>query len=249
MARKVIRLSNTTRGRLLPLIQSEVAILRGLKHKHIIHVVSTYEITSSPRHFGILLSPVGDEDLSHYLERVGENSFLEEDLNRLRTWPYCLASAVAYIHSQSIRYKYIKPSNIICKGDEVLLTDFGSAHQFSAGLTSSTEGYPEGVTKMYCAPEVIALDRRGRPADIYALGCVFAEVFTVAGGRRIEDFYDFRSEAVPNEPDRMTLVYHATAHKLEAWFAMKDETSSFSLISQMIADDPKARPTAGDLKM
>ena len=46
----------------------------------------------------------------------------------------------------------------------------------------------------------------------------------------------------------MTLVYHATAHKLEAWFAMKDETLSFSLISQMMADDPKARPIAGDLK-
>ncbi len=161
MARKVIRLPNTTRGRLLPLIQNEVAILRGLKHKHIIHVVSTYEITSSPRHFGILLSPVGDEDLSHYLERVGENSFPEEDLNRLRTWPYCLTFAMAYIHSQSIRHKDIKPSNIICKGDEVLLTDFGSAHQFSAGLTSSTEGYLAGVTKIYCTPEVIALDRRG----------------------------------------------------------------------------------------
>ncbi len=47
----------------------------------------------------------------------------------------------------------------------------------------------------------------------------------------------------------MTLVYHATAHKLEAWFAMKDETSSFSLISQMMADDPKAHPTVGDLKI
>tara|TARA_R110002060_G_scaffold25097_4_gene34205 strand:+ start:399 stop:647 length:249 start_codon:yes stop_codon:yes gene_type:complete len=72
------------------------------------------------------------------------------------------------------------------------LTDFGSAHQFSTGLTSSTEGYAAGITKMYSAPEVISLDRRGRPADIYSLGCVFAEMATVVGRRAIEDFHEFR---------------------------------------------------------
>ena len=75
---------------------------------------------------------------------------------------------------------------------------------------------------MYSAPEVINFDRRGRLADIYSLGCVFAEVYTVWGGRRIEDFHDFRSESVLDEPDRMTLVYHATSHKLETWYATED---------------------------
>jgi serine/threonine protein kinase len=124
--------------------------------------------------------------------------------------------AVAYIDSQNVRHKAIKSSNIICKGDEVLLTDFGSAHQFSVGLTSSTEGYAVGITKMYSALEVIALEaiafsRRGRFADIYSLGCIFAEMYTVVCRRRIEDFHDFRSEPVPDEPDRMTLVYYATS--------------------------------------
>lgn len=249
MARKVINIPKIARSRLLPLIQHEVAVLRGLKHRHIVQVLSTYETTSVPRQFGMLLSPAGDEDLSHFLERVGENDFPKEDLNRLKSWPSCLASAVAYIHSQSIRHKDIKPSNIICKDDEVLLTDFGSAHQFSAGLTSSTEGDAIGFTKMYCAPEVIAFDRRGRSADIYSLGCVFAEIFTVAGKRRIEDFHDFRSESILGEPDRKTHVYHATAHKLEAWFAMQDDAWSFSLVSQMMAHDPKARLTAVALKI
>ena len=100
---------------------------------------------------------------------------------------------------------------------------------------------------MYRAPEVIAFDRRGRSADIYSLGCVFAEMYTVSGGRRIEDFHDFRSEPVPDEPDRITLVYHATSHKHEAWFAMQDDSWPFSLISWMMADDPKTCPTAEDL--
>jgi len=246
-ARKVIRLPNMSRRRLLPLIQQEVAVLRSLEHRHIVQVVSTYETNSVPRQFGILLSPAGDEDLSHYLERVGENDFPEESCNLLKSWPYCLASAVAYVHSQSIRHKDIKPSNIIRKGADVFLTDFGSAHEFKAGLTSSTEGYAVGITKMYSAPEVISHDRRGRSSDIYSLGCVFAEMSTVANGRKIEDFHDFRSEPVPNEPDRMTLAYHATGHKLEDWFAMQDDKWSESLIAKMLSQDKHLRPSATEV--
>ncbi|KAK0128919.1 hypothetical protein ONS95_000863 [Cadophora gregata] len=244
LARKVIRLPNMARKRLLPLIQQEVAVLRELRHKHIIQVISTYETTSAPRQFGILLSPAGDEDLSHYLERVCEDDFPEEDLQRLVKWQYCLASAVAYIHSRNVRHKDIKPSNAICKGGEIFLTDFGSAHQFSAGLTSSTEGYAAGITKMYSAPEVISLDRRGRPADVYSLGCVFAEMATVVGRRAIEDFHDFRSEPIPDEPDRLTLCYYATAHKLKDWFESDADPWSYSLISKMLAEDQALRPSA-----
>jgi hypothetical protein len=244
LARKVVRLPNMSRKRLLPLIQQEVAVLRDLSHKHIVQVVSTYETTSVPRQFGILISPAGDEDLSHFLERVGDNEFPKEDLQRLRKWQYCLASAVAYIHSHNIRHKDIKPSNAICKGDEIYLTDFGSAHQFSSGLTSSTEGYAVGVTKMYSAPEVVHEDRRSRPADVYSLGCVFSEMVTVINKRGIEDFHDFRSEPVPEEPDRMTLCYHATAHKMRDWFATLEDSTEFPLIAQMMAQEQKLRPTA-----
>ncbi len=84
LARKIIRLSNATRKRLLPLIQKEVAILRELNHEHIIKVVCTYETTTVPRQFGIILSPVGQEDLLHYMERVGDNGFPENDTNNLK---------------------------------------------------------------------------------------------------------------------------------------------------------------------
>ncbi|KAH7314103.1 kinase-like domain-containing protein, partial [Rhexocercosporidium sp. MPI-PUGE-AT-0058] len=244
LARKIIRLPNMARKRLLPLIQQEVSVLRELQHKHIIQVISTYETTSAPRQFGILLLPAGDEDLSHYLERVCEDDFPEDDLQCLEKWQSCLASAVAYIHSRNVRHKDIKPSNVICKGRDIFLTDFGSAHQFSAGLTSSTEGYAAGITKMYSAPEVISLDRRGRPADIYSLGCVFAEMATVIGRRAIEDFHEFRSEPTPEEPDRLTLCYYATAHKLGGWFESDRDPWSYSLISKMLSEDQSLRPSA-----
>jgi serine/threonine protein kinase len=246
LARKLIQLRGVARKRVLPLIQKEVAILKELKHENIIQVVCTYETTSVPRQFGILLSPVGEEDLLHYMERLGENGCFVEDITKLKNWRYCLASAVEYIHCQNIRHKDIKPSNAICKGDEIFLTDFGSAHQFSTGLTSSTEGYAAGVTKMYSAPEVIDEDRRGRSADIFSLGCVFAEMTTVIHGRKIEDFHDFRSEPDPDEPERLTICYYATAHRLRDWFAtgIDEEVATYLLISSMMSNDRKSRPKA-----
>ncbi|CAD6453366.1 ce465734-bef3-400c-882c-6c393666cd6e [Sclerotinia trifoliorum] len=244
VARKIIRLPNLSRKKLLPLIHQEVAVLRGLSHQHIVQVISTYETTKAPRQFGILISPAGDEDLSHFLERVSESDFPEEDIKLLNGWQCCLASALAYVHSQNIRHKDIKPNNIICKGDQIYLTDFGSAHQFSAGVTSSTDGPLVGITKMYSAPEVIADDRRGRPADIYSLGCVFAEMATVANGERIDDFHEYRSQPIPDEPDRMAYIYHATAHLIEPWFTELGDSWTASLLHDMLAVDQKCRPTA-----
>jgi serine/threonine protein kinase len=164
----------------------------------------------------------------------------------LQKWRCYLASAVAYIHSQNIRHKNIKPSNAICKGDKIFLADFGSAHQFS-DLTSTTEGYAAGVTRMYSAPEVIEEDKRGRSADIFSLGCVFAEMTTVIHGRRLEDFHDFRSEPDPDEPERMTLCCYATAHKLKDWFASDKGPAPYALISSMMVHDQKCRPTAEEV--
>lgn len=250
LARKVIQLRGVARKRVLPLVQKEVAILKELKHENIIQVVCTYETTSVPRQFGILLSPVGEEDLLHHMERLGENGCFERDSTKLKHWRYCLASAVEYIHHQNIRHKDIKPSNAICKGDEIFLTDFGSAHQFSTGLTSSTEGYAAGVTKMYSAPEVIEEDRRGRSADIFSLGCVFAEMTTVIHGRKVEDFHDFRSEPDPDEPERLTICYYATAHRLRDWFATDicEEVTASLLIFRMMSNDRKSRPKAEEVR-
>lgn len=247
VARKIIRLPNLSRKKLLPLIHQEVAVLRSLTHQHIVQVISTYETTKAPRQFGILISPAGDEDLGHFLERVSESDFADEDIKLLNGWQCCLASALAYVHSQNIRHKDIKPNNIICKGDQIYLTDFGSAHQFSAGVTSSTDGPLVGITKMYSAPEVIADDRRGRPADIYSLGCVFAEMATVANGERIEEFHEYRSQPIPDEPDRMTYIYHATAHLIGPWFTELGDSWTASLLHDMLAVDQKCRPTAAAL--
>ncbi|KAM3065559.1 hypothetical protein ACMFMG_011557 [Clarireedia jacksonii] len=246
-ARKTIQLRNVTRKKLLPLIQQEVAVLKSLNHHHIVKVLGSYETSGRPRYFGILLSPAGDEDLSHFLERVGENDSSEENLKLLSKWQLCLASAISYIHSQNIRHKDIKPSNMICKGKEIYLTDFGSAHRFNTGLTSSTDGPLVGITRMYSAPEVIANDRRGRPADVFSLGCVFAEMASVANGETVEEFEDYRAVPIEDEPETLTSVYHATVPRVLSWFTDLGDTWTVSLLGDVLAADHNRRPTADTL--
>jgi serine/threonine protein kinase len=63
----------------------------------------------------------------------------------------CLVSAIAYLHDQKIRHKDLKPSNILLSPGRLLLSDFGSATDFTLLSQSGTEN--GGGTLRYSAPE------------------------------------------------------------------------------------------------
>jgi serine/threonine protein kinase len=64
----------------------------------------------------------------------------------------CLISAIAYLHDQKIRHKDLKPSNILLSRDNLWLSDFGSATDFSLLSQSATDN--ERGTLRYFSPEV-----------------------------------------------------------------------------------------------
>ncbi|OCL03634.1 kinase-like protein, partial [Glonium stellatum] len=88
----------------------------------------------------------------------------------------CLAGAVTYFHGEGIKHKDMKHSNVLLsRGGGLWVTDFESSTDFTY-LTSSVTGEGERGTPKYFAPEVAARELCGRPADIFALGCVFLEI-------------------------------------------------------------------------
>ncbi|KAF2815084.1 kinase-like protein, partial [Mytilinidion resinicola] len=87
----------------------------------------------------------------------------------------CLAKAIEYLHSQKIRHKDLKPSNVLLGRDNLWLTDFGSSTDFSMLSMSATENGERGTPK-YFAPEVALYERNGRSADMFSLGCIFLEM-------------------------------------------------------------------------
>jgi serine/threonine protein kinase len=95
----------------------------------------------------------------------------------------------------------IKPTNLlvrdiqsstIVKGErqhyKIYIADFGIARSYASAEEAITDSWT-AFTKKYAAPEVLRQDKRGLSADIFSLGCVFAEMLAVISqhGHRLLD--------------------------------------------------------------
>ncbi|KAG4442866.1 hypothetical protein IFR05_001662 [Cadophora sp. M221] len=133
---------------------------------------------TDPKFVGILMSPVAECNFKQYLE----GSF---DKSRVRSFFGCLATAVRYLHENKVRHKDIKPQNVLVHRGTVLLTDFGISRNWTAAGHSTTAGITP-KTARYCAPEVDEEAPRNSSSDIWSLGCVFLEMWSVVSGHSLE---------------------------------------------------------------
>ncbi|KAL5963600.1 Cyclin-dependent kinase-like 1 [Taenia solium] len=91
------------------------------------------------------------------------------------TWQ--LLQAVNFCHERNFIHRDVKPENIlITKTRQLKLCDFG----FARTLTGPDDRYTDYVaTRWYRAPELLVGDTQyGPPVDIWAIGCVVAEMLT-----------------------------------------------------------------------
>jgi serine/threonine protein kinase len=85
-----------------------------------------------------------------------------------------VASALAYVHSQGIVHRDVKPANVIVdQNGKAYLTDFGIARLLGTNGMTAT-GLAIG-TAAYLAPEQLRGTEVGPKADVYALGLVLIE--------------------------------------------------------------------------
>jgi serine/threonine protein kinase len=88
-----------------------------------------------------------------------------------------VSAALAHVHARGLVHRDVKPANVLLgKDGSVKLTDFGIARLVDAAKVTST-GLMVG-TASYLAPEQVAGEPVGPPADVYALGLVLLECLT-----------------------------------------------------------------------
>jgi serine/threonine protein kinase len=87
-----------------------------------------------------------------------------------------LLDALAEAHSNGVIHRDVKPANIMCCPDRLVLMDFGLARVDDADTSTHTTSIKG--TPAYMAPEVIAGRRADARADLYAVGLILFEMLT-----------------------------------------------------------------------
>ncbi|UJR28332.1 hypothetical protein I4U23_009574 [Adineta vaga] len=99
-------------------------------------------------------------------------------LEQVRQLSYQLFSAIHWCHTHEIIHRDIKPENLLISKNFVLkLCDFGFARFCNSQTTA--DFYTDYVaTRWYRSPELLIGSPYGKPVDIWACGCIMAELTT-----------------------------------------------------------------------
>lgn len=95
----------------------------------------------------------------------------------VRNIMYQILQGLAFMHKTGFFHRDMKPENLLCSGPEIVkIADFGLVRE-----TRSRPPYTDYVsTRWYRAPEVLLRSTNySSPIDIFALGCIMAELYTL----------------------------------------------------------------------
>lgn len=146
----------------------EVRVLKQLRHDNIITLLEVFRRKGK-------LYLVFEYVERTILEVLEQRPHGLED-SEVRRYMYQLLRGVEYCHAHNVMHRDIKPENIlISKNGTLKLCDFGFARAMSIGGK-----YTDYVaTRWYRCPELLVGDvEYGKGVDVWAIGCIFAEIAT-----------------------------------------------------------------------
>lgn len=226
----------------------EVKSLKKLNHAN---VVKLKEVIRENDHLYFIFEYMKENLYQLIKER---NKLFPE--SAIRNIMYQILQGLAFIHKHGFFHRDLKPENLLCMGPELVkIADFGLAREIR-----SRPPYTDYVsTRWYRAPEVLLRSTNySSPIDIWAVGCIMAEVYTLRplfpGASEIDTIFkicqllgtpkktdwpegyqlssamNFRwPQCVPN--NLKTLIPNASSEAIQ-------------LLRDMLQWDPKKRPTA-----
>ncbi|XP_039708818.1 serine/threonine-protein kinase ICK isoform X2 [Pteropus medius] len=226
----------------------EVKSLKKLNHAN---VVKLKEVIRENDHLYFIFEYMKENLYQLIKER---NKLFPE--SAIRNIMYQILQGLAFIHKHGFFHRDLKPENLLCMGPELVkIADFGLAREIR-----SRPPYTDYVsTRWYRAPEVLLRSTHySSPIDIWAVGCIMAEVYTLRplfpGASEIDTIFkicqvlgtpkktdwpegyqlssamNFRwPQCIPN--NLKTLIPNASSEAIQ-------------LLRDMLQWDPKKRPTA-----
>ena len=117
----------------------------------------------------------GDSNLKNFIRSYKDKcELIDEKIIENIIIQICLG--LKEIHNQKIIHRDLKPENIfINKNNEIKIVNFGISKKMVYKKYESTNI----GTQNYMAPEIINNEKYNNKVDIYSLGCIIYELFTL----------------------------------------------------------------------
>jgi len=142
-------------------INTEVEILKTLKHPNVINIKEAY---NGPKRLYIVMEFMGGGELLGLIQK--RKVFPEKEACKIF---HQIVSALSYLHSIGIVHRDIKPDNLLLttQGEDavVKIADFGFAKRIGDGFLHTPCGSP-----VYTAPEIIREEAYNKSVDMWSLG-------------------------------------------------------------------------------
>lgn len=198
-----------------------------------------------------------------------ESTILEElekhpnglDATECKKCVYQLLRSIGYCHSNNIIHRDIKPENLLLSKHGILkLCDFG----FARPLGGPGARYTDYVaTRWYRSPELLVGDTQyGRGVDVWAIGCMLAEIHTglplFPGESDIDQLFhilrcqgnltDHLSECLRKNPlfEGVEIPYIREPETLKRRFP-RFEPDMIQFMQSCLGNDPKSRASCAEL--
>ena len=154
--------------------EQEAKILSKLNNDYI---VKYYYSFKDEEFFYIIMEYGGESNLRNFIEKQKNLELIEENIIIDIIKQICLG--IKEIHKNKIIHRDLKPENIfIDENNKIKIGDFGISKIISNNKTSQKTQKEAGTIK-YMAPEISNKKIYSNKSDIYALGCIMYELFTL----------------------------------------------------------------------
>ncbi|BFZ03036.1 hypothetical protein BsWGS_06075 [Bradybaena similaris] len=252
VALKKIRLESDEEGVPSTAIR-EISLLKELQHPNI---VSLEDILMQENKLYLVFEFLS-MDLKKYLDSIPSGSFMDPML--VKSYLYQITEGILFCHMRRVLHRDLKPQNLLINNSGVIkLADFGLARAFGIPVRVYTH---EVVTLWYRAPEILLGSQRySVPADIWSIGCIFAEMATKRplfhGDSEIDQLFRiFRTLTTPSDetwpgvsnlPDFKPTFPHWKTNQLASCVKQLDH-AGLELLQEMLTYDPAQRIPAKDI--
>ena len=153
-------------------VENETKILKEIKSNNVVRYIDCFYEDDS---FNIIMEFCEYRDLRSYIYNFKkQNKKIAESIIRLIISELC--NGIKEIHSKNVIHRDLKPENIFISTDYLIkIGDFG----ISKILDGTNYAQTFAGTYNYMAPEIINYNKYSKKVDIWSLGCIIYELFTL----------------------------------------------------------------------